>query len=374
MEATMTRPGATLESAAAAIADALLRVHRQERFAGVLEAVAKAGPRLGAPSYIGCLLRDPGIDGWYLTAMLDSTGRAAPLERLGLSTGPFPFAPRVVSSPIRLAELMGEAWGPDLSALLERRLGVVGVISAPIEGSHGPQGALLALVTTHERADLLAGLLVHGATAAARHLEQHDHVMTDGVLDPHTLADLAGKEIARAERYRRELAVVLFETDSSTALGHFGPTLVRSLRRWDLVGRPDGDRPQIIAVLPETGRGGGRGLLRRLNGALGGIRAGIATFPDDGGSITRLVEVARTRIIRSTMDGAAHEGESYLWARTKHVSRDSHSVNCPSCATVFVLRRPVTADERSLAHARRAALSSLQSACPRHPDQLVVTI
>lgn len=280
------------------LVNALLAVHQQTRLAGVLTAVAAAGPRLGAPWYVACLLRDSGTGGWYVTAMVDGAGRTASLERLEAPTGPFAFAPAPAAAdvPRPLAALLGEAWGPDFCAAFERRLGTVGALCAPIRGPRGVRGALIGLLTAAEPATALAGVLLHGAAAAARHLDQEQAPVSDGVLDPQALADQAGKEIARATRYHREMAVALFETDSLATLAHFGPVLVRSLRRWDLIGRWPSDRPQLVACLPETGRGGARGLVRRLGGSLAGIASGAATFPDDGANLVRLVEIASGRM------------------------------------------------------------------------------
>lgn len=280
------------------LVDALLAVHQQTRLSGLLTAVAAAGPRLGVPAYIACLLRDPGTDGWYVTAMVDGAGRQALLDRLGIPPGPFPLAPPAQGGPRPLGALMGQAWGADVCARLEGQLNVTGALLAPIPGVHDPRGALLALPTgAGPDPALLDGVLRHGATAAARLLEHESVPFTDGVLDQRTLAELSSKEFARAARYHREMAVALFEAENLAALGQFGPALVRSLRRWDLVGRVNSDRPTLVAVLPETGRGGGRGLIRRLGERLTGIRSGVSTFPEDGGSLNALVDIAQRRML-----------------------------------------------------------------------------
>ena len=103
METVTVHPGASADPMASVLADVLLKIHNQTRFAGVLAAVAAAGPRLGASCYVACLLRDPGTDGWHLTAMIDSAGRPGPLERLGVPAGPFPTAPVIADTPRPLA-------------------------------------------------------------------------------------------------------------------------------------------------------------------------------------------------------------------------------------------------------------------------------
>ena len=353
--------------------DVLLAVHRQPRLAGVLSTLATAGPRLGVPCYVACVLRDPGTDAWHLTALLDPAGRPASLERLGVSDGPFAFMARDPGPPRPLAEFMGLAWGPEACARVERMLGTVAAVSSPIAGARGPRGALLALLPTWERAELPATLLLHGGDAAARLLDQEAAIaIADGVLDSRTMAETANGEIARAERYRRQLAIVLFEAERSATLAQFDPALVRSLRRWDFIGRLDIDRPALAALLPETNRAGARGLIRRLGSKLNGIRTGIATYPEDGPNLAKLVEVATSRAIRTDFQSvpSMEAVDTFTWVRGIPAIRASQSITCPRCGTRYALRWPLTADELALDRARRAALAILQVDCPDHPERI----
>src|SRR5262249_33926012 len=108
----------------------------------------------------------------------------------------------------------------------------------------------------------------------------------------------AGQEVARAHRYQRQLTIMLIESRNIHEMARLGPSLVRVLRRWDFIGRLDADRPILVAVLPETGREGGRGLLRRLATALDDVLVGAATCPDDGATLDRMIDAARGRMAR----------------------------------------------------------------------------
>ncbi len=376
METVTAQPSAAVEPLMAALGDALLKIHTRDRLSGVLTAVAAAGSRLGAPCFVACLLRDPGTDSWHLTTMIDSGGRTGPLDQLGVSTGPFTTAPLFTSIALPLTGVMAGPWGDAACAQLAHRLTITSAMCAPIEDSHGPRGALLALFTGGGQTDIFRAVLAHGITAAARHLAADGGPLTDGVLDARMLLNLAGNEIARAERYHRELAVVLFEMDGLTDLVRVGPMLVRGLRRWDLLGRSETDRPTLVAVLPETGRGGGRGLIRRLGSAVVGIRTGSATFPDDGGSLQRLVEIARGRALRPDRlfaEPVAATSLSNVWGRGQRAERDSDSVRCPTCLTSYMRPHPIESRASVIEAGRAAARAALQVECPRHQDRLVAT-
>ncbi len=115
------------------------------------------------------------------------------------------------------------------------------------------------------------------------------------LLDAGTLERRAGDEISRARRYHRALSVVALELDSAAEQRLIGQTALHLLRRWDLIGLANTDRPTVVVVLPETDRGGGDSFIRRLRDVVSGIPMGTATFPADGGRLETLIEVARWR-------------------------------------------------------------------------------
>src|SRR5262245_3820275 len=105
------------------------------------------------------------------------------------------------------------------------------------------------------------------------------HVFLTRVLDPDTLAARADLELSRAERYARELAVVVFELPGQAQLPAFAVSLARRVRRWDLVGWLEHEPARLVVVLPETGRRGAQGLLGRLGSLTQGVQARIAAAP-----------------------------------------------------------------------------------------------
>jgi hypothetical protein len=355
--------------------EAQVQVHQQHRFAGLLEVVAAAGRRLHAPCYAGSLLRDPGTDAWYLTTLFDTLGRPAELSLLGVPLGPFPFTLPTTLAFRPLADLLGEAWGPERCAGVESQLGTAAVLCVPIEGTTGPCGALLALFSGTERAMLVGSVLTHAATAAARYFHQEHVPLSDGVLDVRAFTEQAASEVARATRYGRQLAIVTFELDSVARLGSFGPQLVRALRQWDILGRLESEQPALAAMLPETGRDGGRGLIQRLGVNLTGIRTGAAIFPNDARSLEALVEFARGRGGRvAALEPAliSEQNRARAWVRGAPAGPGSDTVRCPHCAASYSRVLTTSQDDETLEFARAAARGYLQAHCPRHGELIAV--
>jgi hypothetical protein len=80
--------------------------------------------------------------------------------------------------------LLGPAWDPAASTQLEALLGTASALCVPIPGMAAPRGALLALLPPTTDAVALAGVLAHGATAAARHLSEGRETAANCVLPP----------------------------------------------------------------------------------------------------------------------------------------------------------------------------------------------
>lgn len=272
----------------------------QRELGGLLRALAECGRRFGTPWHIGCLLRDDATDAWYVTALLDPSGRPVDLARLGVPAGPFPFSPPEGLKMEPVNDLMGASWGEIVCRSAEQHLGVSVALSAPIRDSGGTRGVLLALTTPGELSPVLPGIVAHAAIAAAHHLGPAGGLSGNGVLAPDLLIQRAEAELARAQRYHRSVSVltVLLPTESDLA-----PTAVqiaRAIRSWDFIGRLEWNRPLAIdsawprfaVVLPETREPGVRGLIRRLKSSLPDCWFGFASFPEDGGSFMTLVERA----------------------------------------------------------------------------------
>lgn len=370
MTAESRAPG---QSGMALLSEVLLALHRGGSLAAVMGAAATGAGRFGAACQVGCLVQDPATNGWFLTSLLDASGQAIPFERLGVPPGPFPFRAPAAAAAGGLTAVFGEAWGLGPCAQLERQTGSSRVILTPVTAGGVTLGALFALTPGAEHNALLAAVLTHAATAAGRLLTLDGGTASDGVLGPAAFADLAERELLRAERYRREVSMAVFGMDSTREVAHFGPMLVRTLRRWDIVGRPEGDQPVLAALLPETGRTGCRGLVRRLNRLIGSTPVGTAVAPEDGWKLERLLEVA-TNAMKLAPSYRAPVGLTgvELWSRGLPASGDSESVRCPRCLVSYVRRRPVGLPEDELEEQRERARAALRVACPRHEDRMNV--
>lgn len=359
---------------AGTLIDVLLRIHRQEQLADVLAATATGSVRMAAGAYVSSLLRDTGSGAWYLTALVSGDGRAVPLDRLGVSVGPFPLTPPPGAGAIALTRVLGSAWGAEGCAAVEGVLQTRAAVCVPVMDSQGVRAALLALITSPTHGPIVSGLLAHAAVAAARQINTRTPSVGDRVLGPSLLAEAAETEIARALRYQRDLTVVVFEANTVEDLARFGPALQRTVRRWDTVGRLEVDRPVLAALLPETDRPDARGLIGRLGAMLSGIATGIAVYRDDGATFERLIEVARNRAARSlsTVDErAGPSGPTNVWSRGVQMSIDSDTVRCPRCMTPFSRRPPRLTEEERTAQIE-AVRTRLTDECPHHEPRMTM--
>lgn len=389
----MTKPTTGLPPRAtppgpAQLIDALLNVHRQDRFAGALTAAAQGAAKLGNPSFVGCLLRDPGTGGWHVTALFDPGARPVQLAQTGLPMNPFAFTPPASVAAHPLTETFGSVWGEERCALVERNLGVRMALCAPIRDAGGVRGALFAFPTNDAQMLLVAGMLVHTATAAARLLDREIAPITDGVLDPAAFAERGAHELARAVRYNRQVTLVVFETTNLAELAQLGPALVRTLRKWDVLGRVEAERPVMAAVLPETGPSGGLGMIRRISKFLESVEVGAASFPDDGNKLDMLVDAARSRVARPSnipeepepparsekqqSKKARPESEiTTLWVRGMG-GPGIDSVRCPRCMASYMRSGPPLGDPHTVEQAIFATRTFLHSQCPNHQPRLTI--
>jgi diguanylate cyclase (GGDEF)-like protein len=175
-------------------------------------------------------------------------------------------------------------------------------------------------------------ILVPGASAVVliglrERLERERDVMRDfalrdpltGIANRRSLQMRAEYEIARHTRGRSSFAVVMLDLDGFKRLNdRFGHAagddllrdvalaLKRSLRAPDTVARFGGDEFCVLA--PETDELGTDRLAMRIADAVNGLSAGpndlratlgIAVFPDDGQTVTELLDTADQRLIAS---------------------------------------------------------------------------
>lgn len=284
----------------------------QRDLAGLLRVTAGSGQRFGMPWHIGCLLRDDATDAWYLTALLEPTGRPVDLMRLHIPSGPFPFHPPEGPEAKPLTALLSASWGDEACRMIAQQLGGM-ALCAPISTGNGTQGALLALTAEQTIPPLLQGIFVHAAIAAAHQITPSAVAANNSVLAPETLVQRAEAELARAQRYHRSLSVVTVLLPKEHEMAPAATTIARAVRSWDFVGRLDWHRPLAIdsawprfaVILPETKEDGARGLVRRLKADLPDCWFGTAGFPEDGGSFASLVERACHSATRLSRNGAS---------------------------------------------------------------------
>jgi DNA-binding response OmpR family regulator/GGDEF domain-containing protein len=144
--------------------------------------------------------------------------------------------------------------------------------------------------------------------------QSHRGAMKDPSSSAYTFAyfvDVAGREIDMARRHNRRFALatigVQFEAGST---GEVEPTVLvaddvlSAVRDTDVLARVDAN--EFYLLLPETGGLGAHTCRRRVLAELGNRRTGalqqgvavsvgVATFPHDGGDLSRLLRVAKHR-------------------------------------------------------------------------------
>lgn len=369
----VAEPKPTAQSGMALLSEMLLATHRSDALASILAAVSAGMGRFGAVCQLGCLVHDSGTDGWFLTALIDAAGKPILFERLEITPGPFPFHPPATPVSGTLLSVFGDAWGEQPCARLERITRSSMVVVAPIATGGASLGALFALVPGVQHVSLLGAVLAHAAVAAGRCLPGSVGDGADGVLEAAAFAEISERELLRAERYRREVSVAVFGMDSTREVARFGPMLVRTLRRWDVVGRPNSSQPILAALLPETGRTGGRGLVRRLRRLTGSMPVGTACAPEDGWKLDQLLQTATNAMkLAHSYRAPANLGVEQLWSRGLAATSDSETIRCPRCLASYVRRRPVGLTDGLLDEQREAARALLRASCPNHAERVTV--
>ncbi len=171
-------------------------------------------------------------------------------------------------------------------------------------------------------------LLAQATTALAligAREESHRGAMKDPSSSAYTFAyfvDVAGREIDMARRHGRRFALAtIFVQSAKDPPGAAEPSLrvaeqvLTAVRDTDVLARVDAQ--EFYLLLPETGGIGGHSCRRRIltqlgESALGALRAdlsvtvGVATFPHDGGDLSRLLRVAKQRA-ESSSNSVVHE-------------------------------------------------------------------
>ncbi len=144
--------------------------------------------------------------------------------------------------------------------------------------------------------------------------QSHRGAMKDPSSSAYTFAyfvDVAERELDMARRHRRRFALATIGVEFARASQREGePTvliaehLLAAVRDTDVLARVDGN--EFYLLLPETGGLGAHACRRRIlaelatRGAIGSaggltVAVGVASFPHDGGDLSRLLRVAKQR-------------------------------------------------------------------------------
>jgi diguanylate cyclase (GGDEF)-like protein len=134
------------------------------------------------------------------------------------------------------------------------------------------------------------------------------------------------REVKRATRFRQPLSILMVDVDNLKSYndrnGHLrGSFLLRQIaklfasqvRSWDLVAKYGGD--EFTVILPQTDRIGAAAVGERLRAAVAGfqfplaergaitVSTGIANYPDDGDTVTGLIEAADRALYLAKQNG-----------------------------------------------------------------------
>jgi diguanylate cyclase (GGDEF)-like protein len=193
-------------------------------------------------------------------------------------------------------------------------------------------------VFTPEDLDMLRSLSAHASVALEKSelWEQSKELkrisITDdltGLLNRRYFQERAMEEIERSRRYREPLAMTMIDVDGfkgyndewghaegDTVLVRVGAELRRGSRAVDIVARYGGDEFAILS--PATDREQAQQLVERIrlaiaDGAVDGslrpgqgalsISAGVASFPEDAGTLEELVNAADKALFRAKREG-----------------------------------------------------------------------
>ncbi len=376
---------------AATLVHAAHRISTHHLPADALGEMATTVREAGAGIHVALLLRDPAAGAWHLTLLVDPAGRIAPLAGLGVPSGPLELALAPVRAIAPLSSVFGPAWGVAGCALAAQRLAAEQVLSVPLSGGAGtPQGMVMAFVPASAGSvtSVVAALLLHAAAATARHLRAAPAGSGDGLLTAEALTSAATREVERAVRFGRPLAVVAVELPRVAEIARTGTALAGMLSPWDVAGRLDGDRPRLAVVLPDASRGETRRVIDGVLSSAPGARVAAAWLGEDGRSFARLAMVALGRTGLGQPPAAAGAATStagnpalftwssrpsdgpLTWRRGLPMGSGAETVRCPRCLAPYSLRGAGALPAAALEQALAAARASLHASCPRHTEEL----
>jgi diguanylate cyclase (GGDEF)-like protein len=160
-----------------------------------------------------------------------------------------------------------------------------------------------------------------------------------GLLNRYAISRVLSEELTKRLRYQGKVAVLLIDVDEFKSLndtrGHLtgdralqeiGAVLRSHVRRQDRAGRFGGE--EFVVVLPETGMKGAMSVAERIRSGIERSVAaalsltspitasiGVASFPEDGGSVETLLDHADAAVYRAKAKGK-NRVELYKQTRT----------------------------------------------------------
>ena len=178
---------------------------------------------------------------------------------------------------------------------------------------------LVAYITTLFSADIHYGL------NKAKLASETDELT--GLYNMRGFGVVIDREFQQSERYSRPFAVMMIDSDNlkevndrcgheggNMLLRHLVKTVQDKLRTTDVAARYGGD--EFVVLLPETNGRGGLELSERIRAGVAAsnfefngkpvsitVSVGIASYPDDGGSVVALMERADKAMYKSKQSG-----------------------------------------------------------------------
>jgi hypothetical protein len=216
-----------------------------------------------------------------------------------------PIAPALISAVAdALEHPQPLGWGADPE--MEKVVGAFALSAGSLEVAIGQlvcfgealRRRVLGRLPTSESTESnvrLEMLIDRAIGAAAQQAAARNQVETlvdahTGLLNARALERDLRRELARADRHRRPVCLVVMVT--STGFDNLASALAEFLRAGDLTYCLGED--ELAAVLADAGKAEGVAVISRLeDSGVASFRAGCATYPDDGTDGETLLDIAR---------------------------------------------------------------------------------
>lgn len=306
----------------AALMETLLQLHRQREPQATIRLLLQGlVPEFGQA--VGCCyLLDQAGGEFRLEVLDDAQGDISPkLRRADLRvpvTVPRNTSGAVIEAlaesgmPVHLTDrtppILVELWGESVAENVCKLLGVKFSAIAPVAIAEEALGVAMLFAIDGWPIEVAAEATAHAAVAVANLCERRETVQVaerdpvTGLFGRGAVESAAGREINRADRYRRNFSVAVLELPAAEASNErikaAGAAVTRVMRVPDTAGHLE--RNRIVVLLPETPAGGATIFNQRVRGGLGSefdaLRTASATFPQDGRTWDELVGTSIARL------------------------------------------------------------------------------